>query len=358
MQSFCIDWETNTTRTSDFIVRHERKARGSIEKLSDPRDIYELTANYGARRMRSNILAILPIDLVEEAVKKCKETMVKEIAEKSPDERIREMLLAFSKIGVDQKMIEKKLGHAVNLTTVDELGDLRIIYQTINDKQGKREDFFEINAVDEIARVTEPQRKEETNKKLDEIKLKLNLEYQKINLLGSSPVDLFGKIDSLTLEQAYNVLEACIDWQADKPQSITEKLPQAEEKSKRTRRTKAEMEATRTIPNQQDMAVNSADIPFNPVQTVKADITPVEDDRTEPEWYLDHEGKKCYAMIEKLLEDDKLNPVIVEKLVELFSKELTNMDHVSLAQSFREAQNGNFKNLDQLSRSRTPRKKA
>jgi hypothetical protein len=307
--------------------------------------------------MRSNILAILPIDLVEEAVKKCKETMVKEISEKTPDERIREMLMAFSKIGVDQKLIEKKLGHTVNLTTVDELGELRIIYQTINDKQGKREDFFELNAVDEITRVTEPARKEEANKKLDEIKIKLNMEYQKINLLGGNPADLFGSIDSLTLEQAFAVLEACHDWLADKTPVQTESQPQAKEPAKRTRRTKAEMEATRTLPTSQDMAVNSADIPFNPVQTVKADITPVED-RTEPEWYLDHDGKKCYAMIEKLLEDDKLNPVIVEKLVELFSKELTNMDHVSLAQSFKEAQNGNFKNLDQLIRSRTPRKKA
>src|SRR5699024_3717291 len=43
--AYCWDLETNVRQEKTFTVKHSRKARGSIKKLDDPRDIYELVAN-------------------------------------------------------------------------------------------------------------------------------------------------------------------------------------------------------------------------------------------------------------------------------------------------------------------------
>lgn len=45
--------------------------------LTDSRDIYEATANFGARRMRACILGVIPGDVVDMAVNECKETQKK-----------------------------------------------------------------------------------------------------------------------------------------------------------------------------------------------------------------------------------------------------------------------------------------
>ncbi|BBP90994.1 hypothetical protein BsIDN1_46120 [Bacillus safensis] len=42
--AYAWDLETNTRQTKIFTVKHERKAKGAITKLNDPRDIYELVA--------------------------------------------------------------------------------------------------------------------------------------------------------------------------------------------------------------------------------------------------------------------------------------------------------------------------
>ena len=71
VESFAWDMQTNTRSTKVFQVKHERKAGGQIRKLTDPRDIYELVANNGARRLRSCILAVIPSDVVEAAKNQC-----------------------------------------------------------------------------------------------------------------------------------------------------------------------------------------------------------------------------------------------------------------------------------------------
>src|SRR5690606_7328869 len=66
--AYAWDLETNVRQEKGFTVPHSRKANGKIAKLTDPRDIYELVANNGARRVRSCILGIIPGDIVEAAV--------------------------------------------------------------------------------------------------------------------------------------------------------------------------------------------------------------------------------------------------------------------------------------------------
>lgn len=143
--SYCWDKETNTRKVLEFEVAHEievgKKGEKRKKRLTDPRDIYELVANNGARRMRACILAIIPGDIVDAAVRACRQTVAKGGGEPIED-RIRKMVGAFKEIGVAQDMIEERLGHKIDLTTGEELADLVSIYTSIRDKQAKRGDFF------------------------------------------------------------------------------------------------------------------------------------------------------------------------------------------------------------------------
>ena len=57
MQAYAWDLETNTISSQNFTVEHIRETRYGNNKLTSQRDIYEKTANDGARRLRSRILA-------------------------------------------------------------------------------------------------------------------------------------------------------------------------------------------------------------------------------------------------------------------------------------------------------------
>lgn len=141
MQAFCWDKETNTRSVMDFDVPHEYKADGKVKKLTDSRDIYEYGANQGARRMRSRIEAIIPGDLFEVAVETCRETIKRGGGEILSD-RISNMTLAFKQVGISQEMLEKHLGHKMDITTVEEIVELKALHKAIKDKDCTVEDIF------------------------------------------------------------------------------------------------------------------------------------------------------------------------------------------------------------------------
>lgn len=142
-ESYCWDMQTNTRQTKVFEVPHEIELKGGRKKyLTDPRDIYELVANNGARRLRACILGIIPGDIVENAVDQCRKTLAKGDGRPLGD-RIREMVAIFSELGVTKELIEKRLGHSLDTMSGEELADFASIYTTLRDGQSKRGDFFE-----------------------------------------------------------------------------------------------------------------------------------------------------------------------------------------------------------------------
>jgi len=149
VQAYCWDMETNTREQKIFSVKHTRdtKAKGKIT-LTDSRDIYELVANMGARRLRACILGVIPSDIVEEAQTACNRTLEKGGNGKPLKDRVREMLVAFEKIGVSEKLIEKRLGHSVNAIMEKHLVDLRAIYIAVTTGEGRREQFFDIGSTE------------------------------------------------------------------------------------------------------------------------------------------------------------------------------------------------------------------
>lgn len=146
MQAFAWDLETNTISSQNFTNPHIREKSGRSVKLTSQRDIYEINANMGARRLRSRILAILPTDLVDMAIEECKKTLAGNNDEPLID-RVKKMIVAFGKIGVTQEQIETRLKRKVDTMTVDDFTDYIGIYNAIKQGESKIADWFEAEKV-------------------------------------------------------------------------------------------------------------------------------------------------------------------------------------------------------------------
>jgi len=142
VEAYAWDIETNIRQTKTFTVPHKRytKKKG-LQKLDDPRDIYENVANQGARRMRACILGIIPGDVVETAVKQCEVTQANNVG--VPEEQIKKLLEAFKALGVTKEMIVKRLGHRLDSVITAEILTLRKIYTSLTDGMSSVEDWFE-----------------------------------------------------------------------------------------------------------------------------------------------------------------------------------------------------------------------
>jgi hypothetical protein len=142
MEAFCWDVENNSKQVKQFTVPHVRHTRNGQVQLRDPREIYELTANHGARRLRACILAIIPADVTEAAVKQCEMTQAN--AAQVDADSIKAMVNAFAEVGVSKQMLEARVGHrlTVEATISAELLALRRIWRSIKDGMGTVADYF------------------------------------------------------------------------------------------------------------------------------------------------------------------------------------------------------------------------
>lgn len=141
--AYAWDLETNVRQEKVFTVPHSRKAKGKITKLDDPRDIYELVANQGARRLRSCILGIIPGDIVEAAIEECNKTLTGNNTVPLKD-RIAAALKAFKeKYRVTQEMIEARVGYKAEAFTEYDYLDLIKIFNSLKDGMSKVEDWFD-----------------------------------------------------------------------------------------------------------------------------------------------------------------------------------------------------------------------
>lgn len=140
-KAYAWDLETNVIQEKEFHVPHRRHTKSGSYALTDPREIYELVANNGARRLRACILGVIPGDIAEAAVEECKKTMT---GGKEPiADRVRKLVAVFSEFGVSVEHIEKRLGHKLEVMMEAELVTLRAVYKSLRDGMAKREDFFD-----------------------------------------------------------------------------------------------------------------------------------------------------------------------------------------------------------------------
>ena len=143
VEAFAWDVETNTRQVKVFRVPHIRHTRRGSYRLEDPRDIYEMIANNGARRLRACILGVIPGDVTEAAVEQCEATM-KASADTSK-EAVKKMLAAFAdKFSVTREMIEGRIQRRIDSITPGQVVGLRKIYTSLADGMSAPADWFEI----------------------------------------------------------------------------------------------------------------------------------------------------------------------------------------------------------------------
>lgn len=141
MEAYAWDLETNTMSAQKFTVRHIRDKRGGGQALTEERDIYELTANQGGRRLRARLLAILPPDLVEAAIEQCRKTAAGNSQEPIGD-RVRKTIIAFSRYGVTERHLADYLGKSLDDVIADDLADLFSVYNSIKSGTADASEFF------------------------------------------------------------------------------------------------------------------------------------------------------------------------------------------------------------------------
>lgn len=142
VETFCWDIENNTKQVKTFQVKHERHTKKGKYSLEDPRDIYELTANQGARRLRACILGIIPGDVVDAAVSQC-ETTLKAKADTSP-EALKKLVDAFAAFNVTKDQLEKKIQRHIDAITPAQIVSLRKIYNSLKDGMSAPADWFDV----------------------------------------------------------------------------------------------------------------------------------------------------------------------------------------------------------------------
>ncbi|MBK9497399.1 MAG: hypothetical protein IPO08_23335 [Xanthomonadales bacterium] len=140
VEAFAWDTETNTRQVKVFQVPHIRFSRKGATRLEDPRDIYELIANQGARRLRACILGVIPGDVVECAVKQC-ETTLTTTADTSPD-AIKKMIDAFAAFDVTQANIEESIQRRIDTITPALMVRMKKIYASLRDGMSSPSDWF------------------------------------------------------------------------------------------------------------------------------------------------------------------------------------------------------------------------
>lgn len=157
--AYCWDIETNTRECKVFVVKHVISTKNGTKVLTDPREIYELVANQGARRKRACILNIIPGDVVDEALNACNKTLTG--GSKAPlIDRLRELTGRFmTYYSVPLSSIEKYFGYPLDVFTELDGAHLAGIYNALRDGTAKREDYFQLP---KVAEDPKEEKKEET----------------------------------------------------------------------------------------------------------------------------------------------------------------------------------------------------
>jgi hypothetical protein len=141
VEAYAWDIQNNVCQRKVFQVPHIRYSRSKGNtKLSDPRDIYEMVANQGARRVRACILGVIPGDVIEAATKQCEVTMTAKAA--VTPERLKNLLEKFGEFGVTKEMIEARLQRHLDAITPALLVQLGKIYNSLKDGMSVPADWF------------------------------------------------------------------------------------------------------------------------------------------------------------------------------------------------------------------------
>lgn len=133
VMAYAWDLETNTRQSKVFSVPHRRETKKGTYPLTDSRDIYELVANQAARRVRSCILAVIPGDVVESAVKQCELTLKSSASGIPLEDRISDMVAKFAEYDVTPDQLRNYVGKNVEAFSENDVIRLGKVYRSLKD---------------------------------------------------------------------------------------------------------------------------------------------------------------------------------------------------------------------------------
>ena len=147
IRAWAWDMETNTRVSveDDFkkvVQRKDKKSGITNWVTADERDLRELTNRRGAIALRGALLQILPKDLIEDAMTRCKQT-VQTGAANDPEAARKRLIMAFSELNISPDMLEQKLGHPLAQCSPAEIADLRKVYKSISDGNSTWSEYSE-----------------------------------------------------------------------------------------------------------------------------------------------------------------------------------------------------------------------
>lgn len=168
--AYAWDLESNTRRPVQFRVRHWRDTKKGGYALTDERDIYEICANQAQRRVRACILAVIPGDVTEAALKQCEITL--KITADTSAEGIKKLLDAFLVFGVTKEQIEKRIQRKIDTIQPAQIANLKKVYSSLRDGMSSASEWFEaaeIKTADELKSQKKPELTEKVDMKTGEI---------------------------------------------------------------------------------------------------------------------------------------------------------------------------------------------
>lgn len=149
VEAYAWDLETNVRQAKVFQVVHKRVSKGGAKTLTDPRDIYEIVANQGSRRLRACILSVIPGDIVEAALAQCSITQAASVGTKPEEvkETIRKLTEVMGKFGITPENIQDRYQCRLEAIRPAQIVELRKIYTSLKDGMSKPSDWFAIQEV-------------------------------------------------------------------------------------------------------------------------------------------------------------------------------------------------------------------
>lgn len=144
VKAYCWDLQSNFYDEKIFdveLVRHTKK--GSYE-LTDPRDRYEMMANMAARRKRACMQAVIPQNIIDEAIKACEDTLNDSIKKDDLETIKSKMVSAFKQIAewITPEMIAGICGKEYEHISSRDIVKIRNLYNAIKDGFVKPENAF------------------------------------------------------------------------------------------------------------------------------------------------------------------------------------------------------------------------
>jgi len=141
--AYAWDLETNWRDDKYFTVPHYRESGGRRLRLTSDRDIYETIANMGARRKRACILAVIPGDVQEAALRQCQVTLTTKV--QITNELLKDTLEKLGTYGVSRAMIEALIQRRLEAITPGLWLRLSRIYTSLQDGMSAPADWFDLS---------------------------------------------------------------------------------------------------------------------------------------------------------------------------------------------------------------------